>query len=79
MKIDRSGLGLKLTFVNPDLRFKRLGQPSSGQILKTGLAFVIANIHWQILVMHKMSMIDRAPLTMGSEESVAKENWSQKP
>jgi len=24
--------------------------------------------------MHKMSMIDRAPLTMGSEESVAKEN-----
>jgi len=39
MKIDRSGLGLKLTFVNPDLRFKRLGPPSSGQILKTGLSF----------------------------------------
>jgi len=29
--------------------------------------------------MHKMSMIDRAPLTMGSEDFVAKENWSQKP
>jgi len=29
--------------------------------------------------MHKMSMIDRAPLTMGSEESMAKKNWSKKP